>query len=90
MNFSKRNALQRDFEIKLKRVDLKGVYHGTLASVQQHKKDYALDLLENGLAVTIVRNKNALYEEIEADCRKKKVGLWKLDINLQALKGGEV
>ena len=36
------NALQRDFEIKLKRVDQKGIYHGTITI---NKKDYALDLL---------------------------------------------
>ena len=30
LNFSKCIALQRDFEIKLKRVDLKGVYHGVI------------------------------------------------------------
>lgn len=50
LNFSKRNTLQRDCEIKIKRVDLKGVYH---AQIVIGKKDWALELLENGLAVTI-------------------------------------
>ena len=56
------NFLQRDFEIKLKRVDLKGVYHGTITV---GKRDLAAELLENGLAVTLERNKNAIYEDIE-------------------------
>ena len=55
-------ALQRDFEIKLKRVDLKGVYHGIITI---GKRDIAAELLENGLAVTIDRNKNSIYDDIE-------------------------
>lgn len=86
MNYSKHNALQRDIEIKIKRVDLKGIYHATV--FLHNKRDFAADLLENGLAVTVSRNKNAMYEEIEAQARNKKIGLWKFDFNLQALKGG--
>lgn len=62
LQFSKMNALQRDFQIKLKRVDQKGIYHGTILI---NKKDYALDLIENGHAVVLNRNKNAKYEEAE-------------------------
>lgn len=38
---------------------MKGIYHGVLSI---NKKDYAIDLLENGLAVTVQRNKNDFYE----------------------------
>ena len=48
MQYSKANALQRDVEIELKKVDLKGVFQGV---IYINKKDYALDLLERGLAV---------------------------------------
>lgn len=36
------HALQRDFEVKLKRVDQKGIYHGT---IMIGKKDYAQELV---------------------------------------------
>lgn len=84
MNFSKNFALQRDFEVKLKRVDIKGVYHGV---VTIGKKDVGAELLENGLAVTLERNKNFVYEDIEKEARKKGVGLWKYDFNLSSFKG---
>lgn len=58
LEFSKMNALQRDFDVKLKRVDQKGIYHGTILI---NKKDYAHDLLENGHAVVMSRNKNPRY-----------------------------
>lgn len=73
--------------MKLKRVDQKGIYHGTILI---NKKDYALDLIENGHAVVLNRNKNARYEEAEQDARKKRVGLWMKELNLMAIKGGEV
>ena len=81
------NALQRDFEIKLKRVDQKGIYHGTITI---NKKDYALDLLENGHAVVMSRNKNPKYEDAEGEARKNKVGLWKKEMNLASIKGGDI
>lgn len=87
MSFSKLNALQRDFEIKVRRVDLKGIYHATLI---HNKRDFAYDLLESGLAVTVARNKNREYEDLEAEARKKKTGLWKHDFNLVAIKGGDI
>jgi len=58
LNFSKTNALQRDCDIKIKRVDLKGVYH---AEIFINKKDWAAELLERGLAVTAQRNNNEYY-----------------------------
>ncbi len=42
LQFSKNNALQRDVEIELKKVDLKGVFQGI---IYINKKDYALELL---------------------------------------------
>lgn len=42
LNFSRRNFLQRDCEIKLRRVDLKGVYHAVITS---NKSDFAEQLL---------------------------------------------
>lgn len=71
----------------MKRVDLKGIYHVTLLN---NKRDFAYDLLESGLAVTVARNKNSEYENIEAEARKKKTGLWKHDFNLIAIKGGDI
>jgi endonuclease YncB( thermonuclease family) len=53
------HALQRDFEVKIKRVDQKGVYHGTIII---GKRDYAMDLLESGLAVVMNKNANHKYE----------------------------
>lgn len=38
LNYSKRNALQRDCQVKMRRVDLKGVYH---AQVIIGKRDWA-------------------------------------------------
>lgn len=84
LNFSKANYLQRDFEVRLKRVDIKGVYHGI---VTVGKKDVAADLLENGLAVTLERNRDDIYLDIEKEARKKQVGLWKYNLNLEAFKG---
>lgn len=88
LTYSKHNALQRDVEIKIKRVDMKGIYHAHLFF--HNKRDLAVDLLENGLAITVSRNRNNVYEEIEHQARTKRVGLWKFDFNLQAIKGGEV
>lgn len=47
----------------------------------------AAELLENGLAVTLERNRNEIYDEIEKQARTKGVGLWKYDLNLSAFKG---
>lgn len=42
LQYSKANALQRDIEIDLKKVDLKGVFQGV---IYINKKDYAIELL---------------------------------------------
>lgn len=58
--FSKENAQQRDVKIELKRVDQKGIFHG---KIYINKKDYAIDLLEAGMAIYLDRTKNAKYED---------------------------
>jgi hypothetical protein len=52
------------------------------------KKNYALELLERGLAVSFGRN-NPKYEDYESIAKKNKVGLWSSPINLAAIKGDE-
>lgn len=85
MEFSKENVSQRDVEIELSKVDKKGIFHG---NVYIDKKNYALDLLERGLAINFGRS-NAKYEEFESIAKKNKVGLWSQPINLSAFKGEE-
>ncbi len=85
MQFSKLHANQRDIEIELKSVDLKGIFHGKIFI---NKKDYALELLERGIAVCMGgKFKNGKYEDAEAIARKNKLGLWKYNLNLTSLKG---
>lgn len=87
MQFSKANALQRDIEIELKKVDLKGVFQGV---VYVNKKDYALELLERGLAVCMGgKFSNKKYEEAESLARRNKTGLWAHNLNLTAIRGGD-
>jgi endonuclease YncB( thermonuclease family) len=69
----------------LKKVDLKGVFQGV---VYINKKDYALELLEKGLAISMGgRYANKRYEEAEAIARKNKTGLWAQNLNLSSIKG---
>ncbi len=69
----------------MKKVDPKGVFQGV---VYINKKDYAIELLERGLAVCMGgRNANKKYEEAESIARKNKTGLWALNLNLTALRG---
>lgn len=84
LQYSKLHASQRDVEIELKSVDLKGIFHGKLYI---NKKDYALDLLEKGFAVVVGKAKNPRYEDAETIARKNKLGLWKHNLNLTSLKG---
>lgn len=85
IQFSKQHISQRDVEIDLKSVDLKGVFHG---KIFVNKKDYSLELLERGLAVSMGgKFKNARYEEAETLARKNKIGLWRHNLNLTSIKG---
>ena len=82
--FSKKHAQQRDVQIQLKRVDKKGIFHGKLLI---NKKDYALELLEAGLAIYMDTKKDEKYENAENFAKKNRHGLWKYNLNLNALKG---
>lgn len=48
LEYSKENISQRDVEIELSKLDKKGIFHGT---VYLDRKNYALEMLERGLAV---------------------------------------
>lgn len=64
---------------------MKGVFQGV---IYINKKDYAIDLLERGLAVCMGgRFSNKKYEEAENLARKNKTGLWAHNLNLTALRG---
>jgi endonuclease YncB( thermonuclease family) len=66
-------------------VDLKGIFH---AKIYINKKDYALELLEKGLAVSMGgKFKNPKYDDAESFARKNKIGLWKYNINLNSIRG---
>jgi len=85
LQYSKLHANQRDAEVDLKSVDLKGIFHG---KVYINKKDYALELLERGLAICMGgKNRNPRYEEAESIARKNKIGLWRHNLNLTSIKG---
>ena len=61
LQYSKLHANQHDVEIELKSVDPKGVFHGKIFI---NKKDYALELIERGLAISMGgRNRNPRYED---------------------------
>ena len=69
----------------MKSVDLKGIFHG---KIYINKKDYALELLERGLAISMGgKNRNPRYEEAESLARKNKIGLWRYNLNLSSIKG---
>jgi len=72
-------------EIELSKIDKKGIFHG---SIFFDKKNYALELLERGLAVNFGKV-NPKYEDYEAIAKKNKVGLWSTPLNLAAIKGDE-
>ena len=77
--------MQRDIDVELKKVDLKGVFQAT---IYINRKDYALDLLEKGLAISMGgKYINKKYEEAESYARKNKFGLWSQNLNLSSLKG---
>lgn len=77
--------MQHDVEIELVRIDKKGVFLGRL---YVDKKDYALELLERGLAFQFGKGFSS-YEDAETVARKNKIGMWSEPINLTALKGEE-
>lgn len=53
-----------------------------------NKKDYALELLERGLAICMGgKNRNPRYEDAESLARKNKIGLWRYNLNLTSIKG---
>jgi len=68
----------------LSKLDKKGIFHGT---IYLDKKNYALELLERGLAVNF--GKVPKYEDYEAVAKKNKVGLWSTPLNLTGIKGDE-
>lgn len=85
LQFSKLHANQRDIEIELKSVDPKGIFHG---KIYINKKDYALELLEKGLAFAMGgKFKNQKYDDAESLARKNKLGLWRYNLNLTGIKG---
>jgi endonuclease YncB( thermonuclease family) len=64
---------------------LKGIFHGKIFI---NKKDYALELLEKGLAVCVGgKSKSSKYEDAESVARKNKFGLWKYNLNLNSVRG---
>ena len=66
-------------------MDNKGIFHG---KIYINKKDYALELLQRGLAICMGgRNRSSGYEEAESIARKNKLGLWRLNLNLTSIKG---
>lgn len=85
LDYSKEALLQHDVEIELIRIDKKGVFLGRLFV---DKKDYALELLERGLAFQFGKGFPS-YEDAETVARKNKVGMWSEPINLSSLKGEE-
>ena len=85
LDFSKETLLQRDVDIELVRIDKKGVFLGRL---YVDKKDYALELLERGLAFQFGKGFGS-YEDAETVARKNKTGMWSEPLNLTALKGEE-
>ena len=85
LDYSKEALQQRDVEIELVRLDKKGVFLGNLFV---DKKNYALELLDKGLAIQFGRGFSA-YEDAECVAKKNKVGMWSEPINLTSLKGEE-
>ena len=85
LQYSKVHASQRDVDVELRSVDQKGIFHGRISI---NKKDYAVELLEKGLAVCMGgKFKNAKYEDAETFARKNKFGLWKHNLNLTSIRG---
>ena len=85
LNYSKENLLQRDVEVEVEACDNKG---NILGSIILNKKNYALSLLENGLAyvpsqsVKSGSKYQAQYEAAEKEAKKASVGIWKTGIKL--------
>ena len=77
--------MQHDVEIELTRIDKKGVF---LGNIFVDKKNYAMELLDRGLAFQFGRGFPA-YEDAESVAKKNKVGMWSEAINLTSLKGEE-
>ncbi len=64
---------------------MKGVFQAT---IYVNKKDYAVELLEKGLAISMGgKYGSKKYDEAESYARKNKLGLWSQNLNLSSLKG---
>lgn len=77
--FSKENLLQRDVELEFESFDNNGAICG---SITLNKKNYAVSLLEAGLAFAskggpkITSRYQDQYERAEADAKKNEIGIW--------------
>lgn len=82
--YSKENLLQRDVEVEIESCDNKGTI---LGNIILGKKNYSLNLLENGLAYVSGSGKTAsryqsAYEAAEKEAKANQVGIWKTGIKL--------
>lgn len=85
LNFARDHMLNRDVEIDLENCDKRGAYYGFIS---HNKKGFAETLLEQGLAYTEfiakeAQGSRALFTEIEADAKRRKVGMWSRDIKIK-------
>jgi staphylococcal nuclease domain-containing protein 1 len=86
LEYARDHMLNRDVEIDLENVDKRGAYYGF---VSHNKRGFAEVLLEQGLAYTEFIGKEAqgsraLFSDIEAEAKKKKVGIWSRDVKIKA------
>lgn len=76
--YAKENILQRDVELEIDTIDNRGTI---LGSIIHAKKNFALNLLENGLAYVNPIGKgsahHAAYEAAEKEAKQNQVGIWK-------------
>ena len=82
--YSKENLLQRDVEVEIETCDNKGTILGNIILA---KKNYALNLLESGLAYVSGSGKTASryqgpYESAEKEAKKSQLGIWKTGIKI--------
>ena len=83
LTFAKENILQRDVEVEIDAVDNRGTL---LGSIIFGKKNFAVTLLENGLAYINPQSKSSksqsAYEAAEKEAKKNQVGVWKTGLVL--------
>lgn len=81
--YAKENLLQRDVELEIDTVDQRGTI---LGSIILAKKNFSLNLLENGLAYVNPIGKasihHASYEAAEKEAKQNQVGVWKTGLVL--------